>query len=349
MALMALCHMCVWLIIRPVGNFFMSRPVLNCAVLAWALSFAVCHAAFGAAESDNAKQWLQRMLESARMLDYRGVFVYVQGQNLEVMSIVHSGTGDKKRQRLIALNGAAREITVSGEEAICLLPDQQIAFDTSKYKHSPLPINLPQELASLEQNYRFVENGEDRVADRITRIISIEPRDDLRFGYRLWLDRETGMILRSALLDGQGQVREQFVFTEFEVLDQVAQELLKPQLISAHTVSRTLAGNTFSEKVHEPEWHAKHLPSGFNIVLQQRRPNSAQGNAVEQIVFSDGLAAVSVFLEKVQADGPLLEGPTQMDALNAYGALKEGYQVIAVGEVPMRTIEQIAHAMQRME
>jgi sigma-E factor negative regulatory protein RseB len=316
-------------------------------VLAWVLSFIMYPVAIAGTESDTAKQWLQRMLENAQTLNYRGTFVYVQGQNLDVMSIVHSGSGEKQRQRLVALNGAAREITVIGEEAICLLPDQQIAFNTSKYKHTPLPIKLPQELDSLEQSYRFVESGDDRVADRTTRIISIEPQDDLRFGYRLWLDRETGMILRSALLDDQGQVREQFAFTEFEVLDQVVGELFESQFISAHNVARTIDGNSFNEVVHQPKWQAERLPSGFKMILQQRRPNSAQDVAAEQVVFSDGLAAISVFLEEIQSDGPLLEGPTQQDALNAYGVVTAGYQIIAVGEAPLKTVEQIARAMQR--
>ena len=301
------------------------------------------------AGSNEGKQWLQHMLENARSLNYKGVFVYVQGPNLEVMSIVHSGDGDKQRQHLVALNGAVREVTVAGEEVICSLPGQQIAFNTSKYKRSPIPISLPQDLDGLEQSYRFEEKGEDRVANRVTRIISIEPRDNLRFGYRLWLDRETGMVLRSALLDDQGKIREQFVFTEFEVVNQVAQDLLKPQFISARKLATKISGNMFSEVILQPVWQAGELPSGFHTIVQQRSPDSTAGEAAEHIVFSDGLAAVSVFVEKIQDEEPLLEGPTSMDAMSAYGVVMDGYQVIAVGEVPQRTVEQIARAMQRIE
>ena len=325
----------------------MRLPVWQCVALI--ASIVGCSLVLAGTDTGDGKQWLQRMLESTRSLNYKGVFVYVQGQHLEVMSIVHSGDKDTQRQHLIALNGSAREVTVSGEDVICSLPDQQIAFNTSKYKRSPIPISLPQDLDRLEQNYQFLEIGDDRIANRLTRIISIEPRDDLRFGYRLWLDRETGMVLRSALLDDQGKVREQFVFTEFEVLSQVAQELLKPQFINTQNVTAKIASNTFSEAVLEPQWKADKLPNGFRSIVQQRRPGATQDETAEHIVFSDGLAVVSVFLETLRDDDPLLEGPNYMDAMSTYGIVTEGYQVIAVGEVPMRTVEQIARAMRRIE
>ena len=300
---------------------------------------------------EEAKLWLQRMLESARALNYQGVFVYVQGQDIEVMSIVHSGQkrpSDKQRQHMFALNGTAREVTVSGEEVVCSLPDQQIAFDTSKYKHSRFPISLPQELDGLEENYRFVILGDDRVANRSTRIIGIEPRDALRFGYRLWLDKDTGMVLRSALIDDNGNIREQLIFTEFRVLNTVAQDLLKPKFIDTRNVTVNAARMMTSVAVAEPQWHAERLPAGFEIILQQRYKNKDHAPATEHIVISDGLATVSVFLEKVQSK-PLLEGPTQMDAMSAYGVVLDDYQLIAVGEVPMRTVEQIAQAMRQVQ
>ena len=325
------------------------RPIL--ALLAWLIWASGAAAGEIASSHNEAKQWLQRMLESTRALNYQGVFVYVQGQNIEVMSIVHSGptrAGDKERQHMFALNGAAREVTVSGEEVICSLPNQRIAFDTSKYKHSRFPISLPQDLDGLENNYRFLLLGGDRVANRTTRIISIEPRDALRFGYRLWLDNETGMVLRSALIDDAGVIREQLIFTEFQVLSQVAQDLLKPRFINTRNITIKAAGNVSSVTVSEPQWRAEELPAGFEIILQQRYSSNDKELATEHIVVSDGLATVSVFVEISQSE-PLLQGPTQMDAMSAYGVVLDVYQLIAVGEVPISTVEQIAQAMRRIQ
>lgn len=294
---------------------------------------------------NNAKQWLQRMLASTSALNYQGVFVYIQGQNLEVMSIQHSGANHgEERQYLHTLNGPRREVVVKGNEVICSLPDQQITFNTTQYQRTPFPISLPQDLSSLEQNYDFKMQGEERVANRNTRKIMIEPRDGYRFGYQLWLDTEHAVVLRSALLDEQHNIREQLVFTEFKVLDQIPLQLIKPQFINAASLfSRPATKATLPE----PLWQADELPPGFTIMLQQRYPHEQQH--IEHIVISDGLATVSVFLEPVADSQSLLEGPTQIDAINAYAMVLDKHQLIAVGEVPMTTVEHIAKAIHRSE
>lgn len=314
-----------------------------------AYALAASSDARDAVKSPESKALLQRMLESAQTLSYQGVFVYVQGQTLEVMSVVHSVDGSKRRQRLTALNGEAREVAVSGENVVCSLPQQQIAFSTAQFHHSPLPINLPQDLDALERTYQFDMVGDDRVAGREARIVAIKPRDMLRFGYRLWLDNVTGMVLRSALLDDAGRVREQFVFTEFKVHDKIAPALLMPTFAYAKKAGAFTSNILFSERVNKPTWQASQLPAGFQSMLQQRRPNQPVKSDAH-IVFSDGLATVSVFIEKLTPNEPALEGSTHIDAMSAYGVIyQQQHQIVAVGDVPMETVKQIALAIEPIE
>jgi sigma-E factor negative regulatory protein RseB len=153
--------------------------------------------------SNEAKELLERMVSASRTVDYEGTFVYVQGQHIEAMHIVHSSK-DGERQRLSSLNGSVREVLIVDDTVVCVLPSGKQSFIVgSSFKRSLLPISLPRELNRLDAHYELKLLGKDRTAGLATRVIAIEPRDAYRFGYKLWLDIHTGMVLRSALVDGE--------------------------------------------------------------------------------------------------------------------------------------------------
>lgn len=289
-----------------------------------------------------AEQWLEHMTKATRTLNYEGTFTYVDGQNIDVMALIHSYSDGHERQRMYSLSGAPREVVVQNDQVICLLPDQRLAIKISKYTRSPFPISFPQNLASLKQNYRFALGGEDRVVDRDARIVSVLPRDHLRYGYKLWLDEGTGLVLRSALVDQRGDYLEQLIFTRLQLKSHIDPSELSPDFSSipaVKTVTEPLQDGTSDGK---PKWQVTRLPPGFTAVVYQWHAATANHQPNEQIVYSDGLATVSVFVEQLKGS-PLLQGPSRMDSMNAYGAIVDKhYQVLAVGEVPPETVQMIA-------
>jgi sigma-E factor negative regulatory protein RseB len=306
-----------------------------------------------------ARQWLERMIHAAHNLTYEGTFVYVQGQQLEAMRIIHRG-GDSQRQRMFSLSGSPREVVVKDDQVICRGPDHAPLPGLSGYRRSPF-LALPRELDTLERYYQFEVQGEDRVVGRNTRIVAIQPRDKLRYGYRLWLEQDSGMLLRSVLLDEAGQPLEQLMFTSLELKPEVDPALLEPAAPTSASPVPPAAGSPDADKlpnadkppaVDKPlpaEWTLSALPPGFSEVTHNRLKVHAGPHPAEHIVLTDGLATVSVFLEPLIGGKPLLTGPAHMGAMHAFGAVVDGHQVLVVGEVPVATAQQIAAAVQRIQ
>lgn len=335
--------MYVWLVTNPNAKGAMSFKIRYlAALLLILLPVEITRADAGREE---AKQWLERMIQAAQSLNYEGTFVYVQGQNLDAMHIVHSGGQHGERQLMSSLNGSVREVLVADNSVTCLLPKQKVAFSASAYKRSPFPISLPRELSKLEESYRFEMLGEDRIAGMETRIIAIQPRDEWRFGYRLWLERQTGLVLRSALLNEKGDMIEQLMFTNVQLKPEIDMTLLTPSTTPAATLPpETKSGD---EAVAKSAWSVAKLPAGFTQVMHNRfSAASSSKHPTEHIVFTDSLATISVFLEVLDGTKPLLTGASQIGAMNAFGLVIADHQVVVVGEVPLATVQMIASAIQ---
>ncbi len=326
----------------------MKRPLLHCALLALATGSSFpAHCAQPTA--DDAKQWLERMIQATQELSYEGTFIHVQGPHLEAMRIVHGGGRDgDERQRLFSLTGPQREILVTPEGVICLSPKQQTTFAGGDYRYSRFPISIPREIGRLENQYRFELVGQDRAAGAEVEVVAIKPRDTLRYGYRLWLDRRNGMLLRSALLDEKGYPIEQLMFTDLQIKDRIDEAAFKPPVPAEGAVTpppdRPGAGATPPPGVPitRSPWSVARLPEGFDKILHNRFAEASGRHPTEHMVFADGLATVSVFLERLDEASPLLQGESQLGSMNAFGTKMGDYQILVVGEVPAATVQNIA-------
>lgn len=328
----------------------MKRKLLPCAALALAASSLSPTGWTQPAPpvADEAKQWLERMVDATQNLNYEGTFIYVQGPHVEAMRIVHSNGPDGERQRLFSLNGPPREVVIANNNVICLLPSQQATFANSDSPRSPFPLSIPREIGRLESHYQLEILGEDRVAGLEARVIAIKPRDAWRFGYRLWLDQRNAMVLRSALLDDQGHPVEQLMFTDLQVKPQIDETAFQSPALPEGSATRNDADAPppVGEPVGESAWRVEQLPEGFIKVLHNRFAESTGRHPTEHLVFADGLATISVFLEKLDGAPALLQGASQFGSMNAFGKAVDGYQVLVVGEVPAATVQHIATMIQ---
>jgi sigma-E factor negative regulatory protein RseB len=294
----------------------------------------------------DAQSLFARMYQAGRNLDYEGTFVYQHGDRLDSLRIIHKAGAGGVRERLVSLNGAPREIIRTDNEVRCYLPDENaVLVDHRRADDRSFPALLPDSLTQLNGNYKIRIGKEGRVAGRKTVAVLIKPRDAYRYGYQLWADEESGLLLKASLLDEQGGIVEQYMFTQVSIGKPIADTDLKPQ----HP-DKGLVWQRADDQPPMPstgKWLAAQLPSGFTLTARLMRRLPARQQPVEHLVYTDGLAVVSVFIERADdnAKDDLLSGLSHMGAVHAFGKIVEGYQVTVVGETPAITVDMIGQSV----
>jgi len=329
------------------GTATPARVHRRAAALALAAA-TVLGAGPGAAEETSgrdASYWLDRMMHATRSLNYDGTFVYRKGEHMESMRIVHRAGPDGERERLVSLSGAAREVIRDESRVTCILPDSASVVVSKSRPRSLLPAGVSGASEDIERYYSLAVEEGDRVAGRETQVIVVEPRDRYRYGYRLWLDRGTGLLLKSELVHDSRMPIEQIVYTSISTPDRIADELLEPEHSGEGFTWYTTEGNDATASGREAKWDVEWLPDGFEMSERAFDPVATSRMPVEQMVYSDGLATVSVFVEELAPGGERLEGASRMGAMNAYGRVVGDYQITTVGEVPPATVEGVARSV----
>ena len=307
-------------------------------------------AAFAAGDTppQSARQWLDSMSSALQVLDYDGTFVYLHDNRLEAMRIVHQASPGGEKERLIALTGSAREVLRDERVVTCIMPDNKSVMVGQSRPRQPFP-DVPEDLDSLSPYYQLRDAGEDRIAGRMTRVIDITPRDKFRYGYRFWIDKTNFMLLKFELKGVDGTAIEQFMFTGLKVGEGISPATLEPSLTGeGYNWFRQESGSKDPDvDPVQPDWIVTLLPAGFKMTDSQRRRVRQGGEHAEHMVFTDGLATLSVYVEKVMANETAFTGLSNMGAMNAFGSVLGDYQVTVVGEVPAATVQSVARSVAR--
>ncbi len=295
-----------------------------------------------------AYTWLKKMHNAVQQLNYAGTFVYQHNQHMETMRIIHTVEDGVERERLVSLNGAQREVVRTNGEVICIQPDTKTVTVGKRLGHRGISNILPYEPSKISAYYDLIVHGEERIADRIAKVIMVIPKDADRYGHRVSLDMESALPLRSDLLDNAGNPVSQIMFTSMKTGPTVrdnALELVTNEELKKYTWSYQAPTQNQSESDSEKsQWVFDSLPNGFKMSVHEKRPDDSGNNSVEHFVFTDGLATMSIYIEKAISE-KLFEGGSQMGAVNAFGTKVNGFQVIAVGEVPAQTIKRFAQSV----
>ncbi len=294
--------------------------------------------------AQDAQSWLTRMSHAVEELNYQGTFLHMQGGDAETLQITHLNDDGRVSERILALDGVAREIIRYEDEVQCILPDRQTVLLEERRDVSPLVSALPSYSDDLLRYYDFALLGEARVVERQTQIVSIKPKDGFRYGYTLWLDQETAMPLKSQLVDEQGNILEQILFAQLEISDSIPRSELEPTINTDGF--RLLRPRAAEEQTDEsPRLRAARVPEGFQLSAATHRPIAGSDYPVEHLVYSDGLATVSVFVEDPKSEPEVAAGYSRVGSANAFSLTVSGRQATAVGEVPRRTVEMIASSL----
>ncbi len=273
----------------------------------------------------------ERMSQALHSLSYEGILVYSHDNRMETLRIVHRVENGRVHEVLESLNGNPRVMKQDGSQVICRLSGNHLIEVALRALGRDRPGGRPTTTRDLAPYYLVQSQGQARVAERQTEVIGIIPGDDLRYGYRFYLDKDTSLPLKLDLIGPGGRVIEQIMFTSL-TLDPAGGP---PDGNSQ--VSPDMAGKEpDTAVVASGPWAFKDVPSGFELVLTERSTDGL-GQGLEQFVFSDGLAALSVYVESGTEDG--LSGVSRIGAIHAAGGKVAGHQVTVVGEVPAATVE----------
>jgi sigma-E factor negative regulatory protein RseB len=295
-----------------------------------------------AADRD-ARDWLERMAQSLATRNYEGRFFHVRDSRSETMRIIHRvDRHGVVTERLVSLDGSGREIIRNEDEVVCYLPDRKTVLVEKRTDENTLISTVPSYNEQLESHYSIEKGAFTKALGRKTQIILVQPRDQFRYGYRLWLDDETAMPLKSQLCDNNGNVIEQILFAELNFRDRISADSLKPSVAAdgfqwmRQDVQQARVSNM------ETGWNVIRLPAGFRLTSWRMQIIAGSSVPVQHLVYSDGLASVSVFIEPRNSQTEAMNGLAKVGAAFAYSRNLDGHQVTAVGEVPAATVEAIA-------
>jgi sigma-E factor negative regulatory protein RseB len=298
-----------------------------------------------AASIVDPRDWLARTDQALSKRNYEGVFVHERGGESETLRVIHRLDGEGVTERLQSMDGSGREFIRKGTQLICYLPDQRTVLVEKSPDSALLLSGLPRIDATTTGQYQVTELARTRVSGRDARVIAIAPLDQLRYGYRIWIDEATAMPLKTQLRDSHGGVLEQIVFTSLKMLAHIPNSELEAG-IDAHAY-RWVRRDADPVDAHAlpVSWQADSLPAGFHMTASTRQMLPA--GPVEHMVFSDGLASVSVFIEigRAGSGDPVSDDAATLGTSSAYSTVVQGYRVTAVGEVPPETVRVIAQSM----
>ena len=309
------------------------------------------------AEEPEAIALLKKMGPAAKKLNYDGVFTYQTGSKVQSIRIIHQANKKGEVERLLSLNGAARELIRTNNIVTCIFPEgKQINVDRRPLGRG-FPSDLLSRLSSAVPYYDVSFGKQGRVANRSANKLLVTPVDHYRYGYHLWVDEKTDLLLQSNLLTDKGRVLERFTFSSINLDADIPQSALEPQTSGQElTWSRNQTEPVYKAKSKQEVaaeqpliWDLTWLPEGFTLVAEQSRRKSETGTLVEQRVYSDGLSSVSIFIEKRNPDYHHLEGGSAMGAVNAFGTIADTHFVTVVGQVPAHTVEKIGRSISLAE
>lgn len=296
------------------------------------------------AEQPDAMSWLQRIYSATRKLSYTGTFVYQHGSQSEASRITRIVEGSIAREKLETLDGQRREIVRSGNEVVCFLPASMTVKIDKQAGQRSFPGILSEQLKELAENYVIRKGEVERVAGYDCQVLILEPKDNMRYGHKLWADVGTGMLLKAKTFNSRNELMEQFAFTQIQIGGNIDRERVKSRFSKKGRAWRIEDSGAIEANLAEAGWIIRAKPPGFRKITEMTRTLGGVAG-VGHIVLSDGLAAVSVFIEP-SAGRPLRPELTRQGAINVFVRQLGDHRITVVGEAPAESVRYIANAVE---
>ena len=297
--------------------------------------------------NEKAMDFLKRMNHAASNLNYDGVFLHIDGYRVDTLRVIHKAENNSVLERLYGLNGNPREVIRDEVKVLCFMPERKMGHAGIRSdKKTGFPGFMIKNLEGLNDNYILTSGKVERIADRQATSIKISPRDDFRYGYELWGDMETGLLLKSVLFDVGNNVIEQYMFAFIEIGGDIPDTALQPMTSMNKLEWHNDISPPSNTPVSETAWYFTSLPDGYQLVNVMQRFMPMGNKQIEHMVLSDGLAGISVFIQPGE-NSSSESGLQSMGAVNAYTRVYDDQLVTVIGEVPAAAVKMIGDALEK--
>jgi sigma-E factor negative regulatory protein RseB len=310
---------------------------------------SVAHAENPTPQTQDALNWLKKMAAASRQINYTGTFVYQYSNQTETSRVVHFvNSAGGEFERLETLDGPPREVIRSNDQIVCYLPSSKaVLVEQRGGRH--FPSLLPDTLAGIPDNYQVRKEQQDRIAGHDCVWVAVLPRDNLRYGRRFCAELTSGLPLRARTVNEKNETVESFAFTQLKLggtfnREQVRSRYADKARSQNWRVDRSALNNNAGEMPADTGWVVNNQPVGFKKMMEVKRLIAGRTAPVSHIVFSDGLTAVSVFIESVSK--PAAQSLSHQGAVNIYTRPYGGHLVTVLGEAPAATVMQIANSLE---
>ncbi len=301
-----------------------------------------------AGSNSDAAQWLERMSAAMSQMTYQGTFVYVQGDDVETMRITHVADEEGVRERLVSISGVRREILRDSKCVRWVKGDDLSVMEDKALSRSFFPEIPLGQSDQASASYRLELGSSERIAGHSGRMLRIIPKDEFRYGYNLWLEEPSALLLKWELLDSNHERLAKLMFTDIRLGSEVdLDELESSSKLKEYqtTASGLPSGKGLSHS--NPQWQPSQLPTGFRLTSHRYMGHQDQ-QIFEHLVYSDGLAAVSVYVESTSVDENQPEtGISRLGTTHAFSRVSEGVLITVLGDVPAITVQSIGNTVQR--
>lgn len=292
-------------------------------------------------------QWLQRTSQAAQRLSYTGIFVYRSGSAVETSRITHLVDAAGEAERLEVLDGSPREVVRINDEVKCFLPENRTVIVERRPARRSFPALLPVNFGGITENYVIRKGSTGRVAGLESQAILIEPRDELRYGHQWWVDGQSGLLVKASLIGERGEPLETFAFSEVRIGGPIDRESLKPSARMDTREWRIQQSQATDSKADDGAWQFRAMLPGFRKVSGMKRQVRSDAPPGTHWVFSDGLAAISVFVDPLAGQKEKPEtGLFAMGAVNVYKRILGDYLVVVMGDVPHVALQRLGDGLE---
>jgi sigma-E factor negative regulatory protein RseB len=299
-----------------------------------------------AAAAQDAATVLSRAATAARSLNYIGTLVYQHGGRAEISRLIHwYDAASGEFEKLVNLEGPAREVIRANGEVRCFYPDQRVVRIEPRTFRNAFPSLSPPQQKSLTDFYEMRKAEPDRVAGLDAQAFVFQPRDGLRYGQKLWVERATGLLLKARIHNERDEPVEQFAFTDLAIGVPIDRAMVQPSWPPSPPAWQVHEAGPGEADAADTGWVVRAAPPGFSRVAEGFRNLRGKRSPVAHLVYSDGLVAVSIFIEPGSGVRPA--GLVQQGGINVYVRELDGYVVTALGEAPVAAIRQFANSVAR--
>ncbi|MGE0357743.1 MAG: MucB/RseB C-terminal domain-containing protein [Burkholderiales bacterium] len=292
--------------------------------------------------------WLQRAADSARQATYAGTIMHMQGERSATSRITHVFLAGSEIERIESLDGPRREIVRRDDQLQCYFPDAKTIRYDRRVSARFFPSIVAGPVEAIAQNYKVALGNIERVLGQDCQWIHLDPKDALRYAQRLCAEVGSGLLLRAKTLGPKNEVLELYAFTDLRMGRDVPRGEVKSAFVAQSKGWRREGESAAGKPAPGASgWAVEAPPSGFRLVSEMQRHLPKRSQPVTQLVLSDGLATMSVFVEPIAGAQRSAEVTSADGALSVYRMPMGEHLVTVLGEVPPEAAQQVGRSVAR--